>query len=193
MRPLPRKRALVFPDRDLAARLRGPRAPLLLVVPFPLIFLPIGLVDPHRAAKPFVLLLIETPAVLARLCFSMPDVLLPSLIVELISPRLLPTAVIAFLGRSWTTGFLFEVPLLRFLALAHVESPLRVSACDEPAHHKATQVACRGEIEPSRGRSADHPAERVTNGHHLPCGKLLPGRSETYPEPEQLRARLLLF
>src|SRR5215813_4906071 len=168
MRPLPRKRALVFPDRDLAARLRGPRAPLLLVVPFPLIFLPIGLVDPHRAAKPFVLLLIETPAVLARLCFSMPDVLLPSLIVELISPRLLPTAVIAFLGWSRTTGFLFEIPLLRILALAHVESPLRVSARtapDEPVRHKATQAACRWQIVPSRARS---PTLYGRAGHQRP-------------------------
>src|SRR5215831_21229958 len=159
MRPPPRRRTLVFRDLELAAGLRGPRAPLLLVVPFPLIFLPIGLVDPHRAAKPFVLLLVEKPAVLACLCFSMPDALLPSLIVELISLRLLPTALIAFLGRSRTTGFLFEVPLLRILALAHVESPLRVSARtprDEPIHHPATQVACRGQIVPSRERSVDH-------------------------------------
>src|SRR5262245_5204811 len=122
----------------------------------------------------------------------MPDVLLASLIIELISPRLLPTAVVAFLGRSRTMGFLFEVPLLRILALAHVKSPLRVSAWMNP--HITRRRKRRAE-ERSRQAAEDLPtihAERVTNRHHLPCGKLLPGRSETDPSPEELRARLLL-
>src|SRR5215813_1710858 len=128
MRPHPRNVGARIPPRTLAAGLRGPRGPFLLVIPLALRSLPrILLVDANRTAEAFVFAFLEAPAARLHLLLAVSDMALAPLVIELIAPWHLPTTVLTCLGRSRIPGLLrSEVPLLAALALAHMESPLRV-------------------------------------------------------------------
>src|SRR5215470_14630050 len=120
--------ALVFPPRRLAAGLRGPRGPFLLVIPLALRSLPpFILIDANRTSEPFVFAFLEAPAARLDLLLTVSNVALAPLVIELIAARHLSTTVLPCLGRSRIPGLLREVPLLAALALAHMESPLRVN------------------------------------------------------------------
>src|SRR5262249_23979380 len=124
MRPHPRNVGARIPPRTLAAGLRGPRGPFLLVIPLALRSLPRILLAANRPAEAFVFAFLEAPAARLPLLLAVSDMALAPQVIELIAPWHLPTTVLTCLGRSRIPGLLRrEVPLLAALALAHMESP----------------------------------------------------------------------
>src|SRR5215831_9202431 len=101
MRPHPRNVGARIPRLELAARLRGPRGPFLLVIPLALRSLPLlVLVEANRTSEAFVFAFLEPPAARLWLRLAVSDVALAPLVIELIAPRYLLTTALTCLGRS---------------------------------------------------------------------------------------------